>query len=356
MNSRRAALVGWLRRPDVQSDLLQVVKSVVAAVAAWILADAVLGLHQAFLAPWTALLTVHATVYRTVSRGTQAVLATSAGVALAFLAVQVGGQGVVTLAVALLVALLLARVGVLRQEGLTVATTVLFVITTASETGVGSLADRLAATALGVVVALLVNAAVAAPLGGETARRHIEDLDRGLGRLLQEMADGLREGADDERTWGWVDRTRTLDRRLESAWRLVYEAQESTWGNPRRRRAKDSQELSRVLERLEEGIAQVRGMARLIHESTQQAEDWDPAFRDVWVDLLDELGRRVAVPEADVRALRGDVDDLAARLSDADLAAERWPLYGALIEMTRVVIDIVDDVATSSVVREGSGA
>ena len=130
MASRVHDLGAWLRRPDVTSDLVQVLKSVVAAVAAWVLADRVLGLEQAFLAPWTALLTVHATVYRTVSRGAQAVLATTAGVTLAFVAVLLGGRGVLTLGLALLVAMLLARVGVLRDEGVTVATTVLFVITT----------------------------------------------------------------------------------------------------------------------------------------------------------------------------------------------------------------------------------
>ncbi|WP_066641032.1 FUSC family protein [Serinicoccus hydrothermalis] len=344
--------MAWLRRPDVASDLLQVVKSVVAALVAWVLADRVLQLEQAFLAPWTALLTVHATVYRTVSRGAQAVLATTAGVTLAFVAVLLGGRGILTLGIALLVAMLFARVGLLRDEGVTVATTVLFVITTSSSTGPGTLLDRLGATGIGVVVALVVNAALAAPLRDASARRQIADVDRGLGDLLTDMAEGIREGADDERTGEWVERTRALDKRLESAWRLVYEADESRWGNPRQRRRRDDQELSRVLRRLEEGIAQVRGMVRLIHQSAEQAEDWDAIFRDTWTDLLAELGRRVADPEGDVIALREDVDALASRLSSADLADQRWPLYGALIEMSRVVIDIVDDVATSPAVRE----
>ncbi|OLT42499.1 hypothetical protein BJF86_15035 [Serinicoccus sp. CNJ-927] len=351
MASRAHDLGAWLRRPDVTSDLVQVLKSVVAAVAAWVLADRVLGLEQAFLAPWTALLTVHATVYRTVSRGTQAVLATTAGVTLAFVAVLLGGRGVLTLGLALFVAMLLARVGVLRDEGVTVATTVLFVITTSSSTGPGSLLDRLGATAIGVVVALVVNVVVAAPLRDASARRQIAEIDRGLGELLSDMADGVRAGADEERTGDWVERTRTLDGRLESAWRLVYEARESRWGNPRRRGG-DAEELSRVLGRLEEGIAQVRGMARLIHQSAVQAEDWDAVFRTTWSDLLEELGRRVADPQGDVIALHEDVDDLASRLSSADLPDQRWPLYGALIEMSRVVIDTVDDVATSPAVRE----
>jgi hypothetical protein len=41
------------------------VKAAGAAVLAWVLARSVFGLSQPFLAPWAALLTVHATVYRT---------------------------------------------------------------------------------------------------------------------------------------------------------------------------------------------------------------------------------------------------------------------------------------------------
>ncbi|MFK5690914.1 aromatic acid exporter family protein [Ornithinimicrobium sp. LYQ92] len=353
MSSRPQRVLRWLSRPDVRSDLVQVVKSVIAAVTAWLVADAALGLDQAFLAPWTALLTVHATVYRTLSRGAQAMLATSVGVTLAFAAVLLGGHGALTLAVALLVAMLLARVGLMRAEGITVATTVLFVITASTETSWSGLADRLAATAIGVAVALVVNTVVVAPLRDQSARQQIEEIDRGLGRLLQDMAAGLRERADDQLTGDWVDRTRTLDRRLDTAWTLVYEARESTWGNPRRGRASSGEELSRVLGRLEEGIAQVRGMSRLIHESTADAEEWEPGFREPFIDLLDELGRRVEDPKADVQELRGWTDRLASDLSDGGLPDLRWPLYGGLIEMSRIVIDIVDDVATSEVVRSG---
>ena len=52
-----------LRDPLVWTDVLQLVKMVAAAVIAWLLAVEVFSLPQSFLAPWAALLTVHATVY-----------------------------------------------------------------------------------------------------------------------------------------------------------------------------------------------------------------------------------------------------------------------------------------------------
>ena len=49
-----------VRDPVRWTEWLQLVKTVVAAVIAWLLAAHVFGLPQAFLAPWAALLVVHA--------------------------------------------------------------------------------------------------------------------------------------------------------------------------------------------------------------------------------------------------------------------------------------------------------
>ena len=73
-----------LRDPVWWTNALQIVKTVVAAVVAWVLAVHVFHIEQAFLAPWAALLTVHATVYRTLRRGVQQVGATVLGVLVAF--------------------------------------------------------------------------------------------------------------------------------------------------------------------------------------------------------------------------------------------------------------------------------
>src|SRR3954447_4903126 len=75
-----------LRDPVWWTNALQIVKTVLAAVVAWVLAVHVFDIEQAFLAPWAALLTVHATVYRTLRRGVQQVGATVLGVLVAFAA------------------------------------------------------------------------------------------------------------------------------------------------------------------------------------------------------------------------------------------------------------------------------
>lgn len=350
----RARVVS-LREPATQTDLLQILKAVAAAVGAWLIATEVFSLTQPFLAPWAALLTVHATVYRTFWRGAQSVLATALGIALSFAVAQVLGLGPMTLAVALLLGLLLARAGVLRDEGVAVATTALFVLTTGFEQqGEAALLQRFFDTAIGVGMGLLVNLLVVPPLSDRSAQQQVDDVDRHLGQLLAQMAREMRETWTEEHSAEWIEKTRDLDSRIDHAWELVRTAHESTWWNPRpsvRRGRSDPHAYDEVLRRLEEGVAQTRNMARMVHESTRSAQEWDPRFREPWLDLLEEAGHRIEKIEPDVIDLCDRVNDLTRRLSGQDLPGLLWPTYGALISNLLHIIEIVDDVATSRPVR-----
>ena len=79
-----------LHDPMSWTEWLQLVKTVVAAVIAWLLAERVFDLPQSFLAPWAALLVVHATVYRTFSRGLRQVTGAVLGVLLAWAGRELG--------------------------------------------------------------------------------------------------------------------------------------------------------------------------------------------------------------------------------------------------------------------------
>jgi uncharacterized membrane protein YgaE (UPF0421/DUF939 family) len=343
-----------LREPATQTDMLQILKAVVAAVAAWLLAVEVFDLAQPFLAPWAALLTVHATVYRTFWRGAQSVLATGLGIGVSFAVAEVLGIGPGALGLALLTGLLLARAGVLRDEGVTVATTALFVLTTGYEHQESMLTDRFLDTAIGVAVGVVVNFMVFPPLNDRSAEQQVDRICRRLGELLTQMATEMDADWTDEHSGAWIERTRQMDEDLDQAWQLVRHSRESGWWNPRRRlRAEgaDPTQYENVLRRLEEGIAQVRSMARSVHQSTRSADAWDTRFRGPWLDLLAEAGRRVADPDADVARLRRQADRLTRELSDDNLPGLLWPLYGALISNLVNVIDVVDDVATSRPVR-----
>src|SRR6476469_7487000 len=123
-----------LHKPDAVevADWAQHGKTALAGVIAWVVATDVLGLEQPFLAPWAAVLVVHATVYRTVSRGGQQIAATFLGVFLAYLLGTLLGVGAWSLGLVVLVGFLLGKLRWLREEAATIATTGLVVLATDS--------------------------------------------------------------------------------------------------------------------------------------------------------------------------------------------------------------------------------
>ena len=121
-------IMAFLRRPEVVTDLLQILKCVLAATAAWWFASAVMHSEMPFLAPWTALLTVHATVYRSLARGIQTTVSTGLGVLLSYVIGAFLGVELWTFALALLVGMLASRLWWIRDEGIAIATTAVFVL------------------------------------------------------------------------------------------------------------------------------------------------------------------------------------------------------------------------------------
>ena len=339
-----------LREPVVQTDLLQVAKATVATVLAWVLADHVLGLQGAFLAPWVALLTVHATVYRSVMRGGQSVAASFLGVLLAYVVVWLLGYSAVSLGLVVFFGLLAARLRPVRLEGIMVATTALFLLTLGGSQDEVRLAHRLGATAIGAVAGIVVNLLIVPPLDDRSAESQLDRIHRRLGALLRRMAAELDEGVDDEGVKAWVEETRRIDAQVDRAeWLLDY-SRESQWWNPRRTRSprvSDTKVGSEVLVRLEEGVAQARAIARTLEESVVNADEWDPRFKEPFLSLLDRVGLRVCDPDAELHSMREDVDALADDLSSEDLSGLLWSLYGSLITSLRHIVTIVDDVAST---------
>lgn len=338
-----------LKRPETQTDLLQVVKAVVATVAAWLLATRVFELEQGFLAAWAALLTIHATVYRTFWRGLQSVVATVIGILLSYLATSVLGYGAASLGVAVLVGLLLARTPLIKEEGVAVATTALFVITSGYGSDEVLLVDRFLDTLIGVAVGIVVNVIVVPPLDDRLAERALDRATVDLGELLQTMADDLRQDMTQESPAAWIEETRRIDARLDRAQEQLDFTRESQWANVRRHRTRRTSDVERegeLLVRLEEGVAQARAVARVVDESVVEARMWDDGFRDRWTDLLRRVGRRVADPHAEVEDLKEPLDQLTRDLSRDDLPRLHWPIYGSLITALLNVTTIVDDVAS----------
>src|SRR3954466_13409276 len=193
-----------LRDPVWWTNALQIVKTVLAAVVAWVLAVHVFDIEQAFLAPWAALLTVHATVFRTLRRGVQQVGATVLGVLLAFGAGALFGVSALSLGLAIFLGLLAGSVRGLRAETTTAAATALVVLLTGYSDDSGMLVARLLDTGIGITVGLLINLIVWPPLRDRSAAHQVGAIDDRVGDLLTEIAAALARGCDADEAGAWV--------------------------------------------------------------------------------------------------------------------------------------------------------
>lgn len=331
------------------NDVLQLAKTVLAAVTAWVIASSVLDLPQPFLAPWAALLVVHATVYRTFSKGAQQVAATVVAVLLATGVGEVLGLTTGSIALLLVVALVLGAVPWLGVEATTIATTGLVVLTTGFESD-ALLISRLLDTGIGVAVGLLVNVLVWPPLRRRTAAEAMDRIDDGIGMLLVDIADGLEEGCQDADATAWIDRTRDLDGDIAHAWALVRQAQESARMNPRRpaRAMKDPKQWQGLLQRMEQAVAETRSLGRTLAGQHAHRDAWGSAFADPWLEMLGDAGRAArAADPAGLVDVRRRLEVFSEDLRSTDRSPE-WPIYGALIINLRNIVDAMDVVAKAN--------
>jgi len=343
------------RDPVFWTDVIQLVKTVVAAVLAWILATSVLDLPQSFLAPWSALLVVHATVYRTFSQGARQVGAAVLGVLVAWAVGNTLGLDPLAVAVAIALGLVVGSVPWFADEGTTIAATALVVLTTGFSDNDIVLVSRLLDTAIGIGVGLLVNFTVWPPLRRRTAVSAMDALDDQIGQLLIDMGDGLASGYSDEDVEEWLDRTRSLDEELDNAWALVRQARESARMNPRRSAAefKDPRQWMDLLRRMEQALAETQSMGRTLAYALAAEQSWDAEFRQGYIAVLHEGGGGIlrAEPEP-IRTARIRLDELVDLLNEQSPISRLWPVYGGLIINLRNILDSMDEVAGANPMRQ----
>ena len=354
--SRGTRFREWLKNPATTADMLLAGKAVIAGTAAWALSVGVLGSEVAFMAPWTALLTVHATVHRSLSRGAQTTVSSALGMGLAFVIIHFLGINIWTFALALLIGLLGSRLSWIRDEGLAIATTAIFIFTAEEP----MFADRVMELLLGVSIGIVVNLLVVPPLKDRQAARYVDSINRRMGGVLVDMADDLVESWDTDSAEAWLKETDSMSEELNSAWQVVRLARESERGNPRMLRWRNRRDLDRVsyeeiLNRVDEGISHLRNLTRTLRESSYASGGWDERFRKGWVDIAQNVGVAIADPEGSVEEELDGLTKLTTEMSDAEnLPNIEWPVYGSLIHSLRHIVIIVDDVASAQEARDTS--
>lgn len=245
-----------------REQLIQSGKSAGAALLAWVVAAYLLNSPVALMAPWVALVLVQATVYRSVLKGVQQLVAIAVGAVFA-LAVQLAvGNTLIALAISLPVMLLLGQWRHFGAEGIYGATTVLFVLAYGPLSW-GGVLDRLAESGLGAVIGVAVNAFVHPPVLLRRSRTWVRSLGTDVHELLSEIATGMAGefGYGDAR--GWHGRVNRLDRSLEDLRWTLARSRESLTLNPSQWRHRPTHQernyevVAGIFERLVDHLADV---------------------------------------------------------------------------------------------------
>ncbi|MEV0282202.1 aromatic acid exporter family protein [Streptomyces sp. NPDC050610] len=213
---------------------VQALKAAAAALAAWALAGWWWNAPMALLAPWTAVVLVQSTVYRSLRSAAQQFVVVATGTLIAAVAATLTHDVMAAMAIAMPITVLIGTYSRFGGQGWYAPTAALFVLTYGSY-GPVEILHRLLETLLGAVVGVLVNALVLPPVHTGGVRQLRTRVPRDCAELLRDAADGIEGGYDSAAAEDWYARALRLGTtvaELESARR---HSEESRRLNPGRR-------------------------------------------------------------------------------------------------------------------------
>lgn len=359
---RQRSLQGWaraLRHPSAQRDtVVHIGKSAFAAGLAWEAAARLLHGPSPFYAPLAALLTVYSTVYRTAVAAVQRVVGVLLGILLAYLLARALPLNGFTVAAVVCLALVVSRWRRLGDQSSQVPVTALLLLLIGRSDPSEYALARLAETALGVGVGLLVNLTIAPPTHLRAATDAVQNVADSLAELLAETAQSLTTwppADNDER----LRRASQLPREVASAREALTRARDSQRFNPRHPSSRTSvAAMNATLDTLEHITVLTRTSVRTLHDAANDQVPLDEQFLQPYRQLLCNAGHQITaaiqsvlagIPDADsdppaersvvqarqqVETLAGQVTSVAARpaelLTYTSLLAELDRLFAQL--------------------------
>jgi uncharacterized membrane protein YccC len=332
-------------RASSRSSLLQVVKTSIAVILAWVICTMALGQPLPIFAAIAALLVVQPSVNQSLARGVERSVGVVAGVVLAYLVGLVLPDtswivlGIIVLSLLLAWALRLTPVSAVQ-----VPISAMLVLSIGSQTP-GYSAFRIVETVIGAAVALLVNVAIVPPVLLAPAHRAITTLANGVASTLEALSTSLRKRQTPGQLAALLNDARALRGLRDAAEDSVSRAEESLMFNPRgghHRRVLDQD--GQFLASLTALVTQVLGMARAVHDHYDDGLIADPTVRSISVEL-ERAAHDLRLLARDPETMRGsEADPITAELPalTAPLVvprpdAENWILIGSLLEDLRRV-------------------
>ncbi|MET7931232.1 aromatic acid exporter family protein [Streptomyces sp. NPDC005349] len=340
-------------------------KTLIAALLTWGIVTPWAPDGRPYMAVATALLMVNAsTVYQSVTKATQNVVARVAGLILALATAHLLGPTAGAVAVIAVIAVL-AGPRRTADDRLQIASTAVIALAATATDPMGSLISPALQTLTGAAVGITVNALILPPLYLHESDSAVRDLARSMGTLLHDMGTGLSQRQLTSKAHNWLHQARSLDKHLTRAEEQVRQADESLRWNTRcvahtRRKETTFNDTFSALR----GVSiQIRGIARTLADSAHDNHadhHLGHQFLDQYAQTLQLAGAAVQAftepapatnsPNASPRErLRGAIDSaLAWHDTMTDMIARgtltkpgAWHVYGSLMtDAERLLADL----------------
>lgn len=337
-------------RATKRAPLLQVLKSAVATVAAWLVAGWLIPGPLPVFAAIAALLVVQPSVNQSFGKAVERSVGVIAGVVIASaLGLAFGPAGWVVL-VAIVAAILIAwalrmTTGTSNQVAIS-AMLVLALGGTSPEYAF----DRVIETLIGAAIGIVVNVLIVPPVLVAPSRDHLARLGGELAASVDRLATALETPQRPADLTGLMLEARLMRPMRDAADAAIAEAEESLTFNPRRSAHRgDLAEQRKLLNRLSPIVTQVVGMTRAYVDHYDDGLCDEPTVRAI-AEQLRRVAHdvRLAVHLADVepQPLTSAVPALTAPLVVSPPKSGHWILVGSLMEDLRRIREelLVDEV------------
>jgi uncharacterized membrane protein YgaE (UPF0421/DUF939 family) len=340
-----AMLVGV--RGTSRSPLLQVLKTSVAVIVAWLLSNLLLGQQLPIFAAIAALLVVQPSVNQSLGKGIERSVGVILGVLLAYGAgIVFGGSTWIVLGIVVVSLLLAWALRLTPGSANQIPISAMLVLAIGGAQNTGYAVERVVETLIGCGVGLLINALIVPPVFSAPAHHAVVRLANMIAATLDALSIALSKPQTRVQLATLLDNARALRPLQLEAQDAVTSAEESLLLNPRRGAHRKSIERDRMLMRkLSILVTRVLGLARAVHDRYDDELPNEP--------IVQSIAQELARAAHDLRLLTaegkaGQVSD-GAGLADADQPAltaplviatphpEHWILVGSLMEDIRRV-------------------
>jgi uncharacterized membrane protein YccC len=319
--------------------ILQVLKSAVATIAAWLIAGWLVEGQLPVFAAIAALLVVQPSVNQSLGKAVERSIGVIMGVLIATGISLVLGQNTWIILLAVVVAMLVAwTLKMTPGTSNQVAISALLVLALGASSPEYAL-DRVLETLIGAAIGIVVNALIVPPVAIAPARSEVALLGGELAASVDRLAAALEHPRSPAQLETLMIEARLLRPMRDASDAAIESGEESLTLNPRRSAHREELvKLRELLEKLGPIVTQVIGMTRAFADHYDQSLHDEPTVRAIAEQL-----RRVAhdvrlaarVAEPDPEPLTSETPALTSALVIASPKSDHWILVGSLMEDLR---------------------